>query len=94
MAPLEQDYRSAAADSGHPGQFVPVHCWKVVNSVRVPAGAADWQVSTHDWSFARHDVAMQVATFTQAGSFGQLVGPEQHAVAMQFAHVEPGVVKI
>jgi hypothetical protein len=71
-----------------------VHCWKSVNSVRVPVGAAPWHVARHDWSFARHDVATHAATLMHAGSLGQLVGPEQHAAAMQLAHDEPGVVKI
>jgi len=71
-----------------------VHCWKSMNSVRVPVGAAPSHVARQVWSFARHDVATHEATLRQAGSFGQLVGPEQHAVAMQLAQDEPGVVKI
>jgi len=71
-----------------------VHCWKAVNSVRVPVGTALVHVARHDWSFARHDVATHAATLMHAGSLGQLVGPEQHAAAMQLAHDEPGVVKI
>jgi hypothetical protein len=65
-----------------------------MNSVRVPVGAAPSHVARQDWSFARHPEATHAAMLTQAGSFGQLVGPEQHAAAMQFAHDEPGVVKI
>jgi hypothetical protein len=60
----------------------------------VPVGAAPWHVLRHDTSFARHRLATHEAIVRHAGSFGQLVGPEQQAVAMQVAHDEPGVVKI
>jgi hypothetical protein len=71
-----------------------VHCWNAVYSMSVPVGAAPWQVLRHDTSFARQLVATHVAIVRQAGSFGQAVGPTQQADAMQFAHDEPGVVKI
>jgi hypothetical protein len=73
---------------------VPVHCWNIVNSRSVPAGAAAEHVLTHDTSFARHVAATHDATLTHAGSFGQAVEPAQHAEAMQLAHDEPGAVKI
>ncbi len=83
-----------AARAGQPAQLIPTHCWNWMYSVMVPGADAPSQVGTHDWSFNRHVCVTQTAIDTQFGSFGQLVGPAQQAMATQAAHEPAATPKI
>jgi hypothetical protein len=51
-------------------------------------------VTRHDWSFCRQVIATQTATDRQAGSFGQLVAPEQQLFWTQVAHDDAAALKM